>query len=62
MCLENLPRTLLETSEKEAHINPDELQKLVASTIQDRHTVWEMAAAVSNVRVKGRCGWYRLVF
>ena len=47
---------------KEAHTNPGELQKLAASKIQDGQTAWQLAAEVSNVRVNGSCGRYRLLF
>jgi len=41
---------------KEAHINPDKLKYLVASTIQGRQTAWQLAAAVSSVGANGSSG------
>ena len=47
---------------EEARINPNELKLCVASTIQDRQTAWQLAAAVSSVRANVSCGWYRFLF
>jgi len=47
---------------EETRINPNELKLLVASTIQDRQTAWQLAVAVSSVRANGSCIWYSFLF